>query len=107
MGKFLKEKTVIGICGFVMGTLLMISPMVAYAASPPDGFWQESTVGADGVRHRRTPGYDGEILGLMYKGEKIWINPSAHVPGYAVWVCMWREKTELTGWMEWSYFDHE
>ncbi|MFG6358802.1 MAG: SH3 domain-containing protein [Acetatifactor sp.] len=91
------------------GTLLLVmivatlmTPLAVYAA-----FTQPSRVMGDGVRLRQTPGLDGIILELMYKGESITLSDDVMPPpGLSAWVYVRREKTGTVGWMEWSYFDH-
>jgi len=106
MIKIFKHKYLTNALVLIMGAMILISPLVAYAANPPSGYWQEGRVVGDGVRHRRTPGDDGEILGLMYTGEVIYLSNEVPPSGLGMWVAMWREKTDQKGWMEWSYFDH-
>ena len=87
----------------VMVAAILVTPLTSYAS-----FTQKAIVRGDGVRLRKTPGYDGIILELMYKGEDITL--SADVlppPDLAIWVYARREKTGTEGWMHWNYYDHE
>jgi len=112
MIKLIKRRTVVGALALIVGATILATPLVVYAVNPPTGYWQESKVNGNGVRHRKTAGDDGAILGLMYKGELIYLNPSLHdnskpENNSSAYCAVWRDKTNLKGWMEWSYYEHE
>ena len=87
----------------VMVAVILMTPLTAYAS-----FTQKAIVNGDGVRLRKTPGYDGIILELMYKGEDITLSTDVlPPPDLALWVYTKREKTGTEGWMHWNYIDHE
>jgi len=106
MIKIFKRKYLKNAIALIIGVMILISPLVIYAADPPAGYYHETRVGADGVRHRRTPGPDGEVLGLMYKGEVIYLSDEDD-HDHANWVAVWREQTNLTGWMDGAYYVHD
>lgn len=81
--------------------IILTTPLVAYAA-----FVQPGLVNGDGVRLRKTPGINGAVLGLMYRGEKITLSDEID-HDYPAWVYLRREKNQTVGWMEWSYFIHD
>lgn len=88
----------------VMVAAILVTPLTAYAAS----FTFKTKVNGDGVRLRATPGCDGVVLELMYKGEDITIASDVLPPSdLAVWMYTRREKTGTIGWMHWDYFDHD
>lgn len=97
------KKNLVSTFMLIMTAAILVAPLTAYAA-----FTQKSRVMGDGVRLRKTPGLDGIILELMYKGEEITLSDDVRPPAdLSVWVYVRREKTGTVGWMEWSYFDHD
>lgn len=101
MIKKLKNKNIVNAFVLIMVATILMTPLAAYAA-----FIQPGIVNGDGVRLRKTPGPNGTILELMYRGEAITIGDEID-HDYSAWIYVRREKTGTTGWMEWSYFVHD
>jgi hypothetical protein len=106
MIKHFKRKTLASVFAFVLGAIVMTSPLMLYAASPPPPqFTQKGKINGSNVRHRATP-VTGTILGLMQNDEIIYLNLNVIDNNYPAWCYIWRESTEQKGWMEWAYFGH-
>ena len=101
MVKRLKNKNLVRAFALVMVGTILMTPLAACAA-----FTQNGIVNGDGVRLRKTPGPNGIVLGLMYKGDKIKIGDEID-HDYPAWVYVMREADPKIGWMEWSYFVHD
>lgn len=97
------QKNLVKIFALILTTTILTTPLAAYAA-----FTQPGIVNGDGVRLRKTPGLNGTILELMYKGESITLDNEVLPPSdLSAWIYVRREKTGTVGWMEWSYFIHD
>lgn len=97
----LKKRNLASMFAFIITVAIMMTPLTVHAID----FTQPGIVNGDGVRLRRTPGYDGDILELMYKGESILISDFID-NNHPAWLYVQRVKTKTKGWMEWSYFEH-
>ena len=99
--KSLYNKKLVITFAFLMVATSLMTPLVANA-----DFWQNATIGADGVRLRKWP-VNGTVLELMYKGEQIMIDPSVIDHENSAWVYVQRVKTGTIGWMEGSFYEHQ
>lgn len=102
MIKSFKNKKLAIVYALIIVVTMMMAPITTYAVD----FTQPSTVNGDGVRLRKTPGPDGIILELMYRGESILLSDVID-NNYPAWLYIKRVKTGTIGWMNWKYFDHD
>jgi len=99
MIKRIRNKYMVGIFAFVMIATISFSSLSAYAWiwwTP--SFAETLEVTGEGVRFRREP-VNGEILGLLYRGEKLQNDVNAdHASYYHL------KKGSTKGWSEKNYF---